>query len=1411
MAEKKSKSDKIQQLGSTIANIAKMAKHLANPVVFWTVVIVLIIILLIGIIAFFIAIAGKISGKIAEIIDTLANVTTVGIRVKDEEILDLCDYLEEMGYDLEGYGFVEEITRENEPTYDQTEYETRYNTPSKGNVTKVKSKYLKAYLIAEKKTYLISNVSSSELQSDLASFAKNTLIPFYFAAFWEPDSLLGTWAESIKRAGEDKLDYATMLIEVSNLTLEQLWPEGKASPDGTVFESAIRNMYTYSNGNYTIKDAYKISDQNQYDEIPEDSIRQSVAAMFLSNQISPIFYDFSEKNFFQRVGGFFEKWGTAFIPGLGTALTIFYNVNEDNANSSAAAEAFRLLCTEGAESAQEGMKTLFLYAQQLVKAMSNDGKDVYATTLAVNSIKYASGETEYLTANKGMIFIDDEDIEDSNRIKLAESFTAGEKYTFEIDKQNKKLIVKTYYIDGSLGAALGLGDYSAYMFSLNNILTKYGKPVEFLVAVHAATMAPDFTYKLATSPEVDTTVHMKTFETGATFTLVTDETDNTPILDIINDLYTTTDEKNGIARLKREKENTINDIARIYANAYNDRNLDDFIKNQEEDGHTISGEDTDAKRKSAKGIIERSIKNYINNKNSIKDFFDALEKLKNRNVTVARVSPSGSVSNNNDKINELKNADLVTILEITCSYNDIWQKSGDSYSNSTLISAIGEINGHDKIYQPYITKVEKHWYRNQYFTDIENDLYSFKQSAKSAIYNVYVILHPGLASITYEDLEDEGHSLTGVLHDLERLYSRIDAATTKEAVMNIVNSYKETINVSDEDIMEKINKEFNSLENAEFIGSAYKIVANPPPGFVEMSKLYEKLVCSDKDKWNDRAKAIIQAATVREQFDSTLEQIHNPLFEDNSQYIRSWLKSKYYIFDGSTNNDEDLESTDGTTTAQSLNYSKKVEGKKHINGAHALEALKEEMDQATYRSDMKYMLRDIVELFEDFEFDLINTEAPAQKTMQNIMPEYIPYTPWPSTYEKNESNCTKMIYKTSNNARLVAPASGRIVSNLNGKVEMEFTDELNFGITMKVEAERGMINLGLEAESEFNAGSEIGSISPEDGIIILKIQLFGSTKQLLKVEDYMTVNSKGYGDLTPRERSLLLFMLAKESNFGEGVTDNNALIRQVALANIVFNRISSPYFKNEKTVESILGNRQSAAEHGFVLTATNYGSFSETIDDTDENYADYKPIVSSALSGLDVTKEYTVIGATNFVPIHSYAVQTEWYDEVSYNEAKENLRIKMELGGSTSDLTCYFGLTQNEYLAYLGDLVSRKVDEVIYQLNIKRYNRGIEEFDEIVEKFKDAKEAITQYYSDRTFMDECKGLVRINPEIESIVTEISKSNLSQEIDGSRIIDKFTLTANSNYIVKWQFEYTVGEDGKISSQNIGVTHEAVENY
>ena len=214
---------------------------------------------------------------------------------------------------------------------------------------------------------------------------------------------------------------------------------------------------------------------------------------------------------------------------------------------------------------------------------------------------------------------------------------------------------------------------------------------------------------------------------------------------------------------------------------------------------------------------------------------------------------------------------------------------------------------------------------------------------------------------------------------------------------------------------------------------------------------------------------------------------------------------------------------------------------------------------------------------------------------------------------------------------------------------------------------------------------------------------------------------------------------------------------------------------------------------------------------------------------MDITKEYTIMGATGYYGAQDENKVETYYNSItktntsiseesinSFIKERDKLKIKVRIGNRI------FGVPESQYLQYLGDILGKKLDEIIYELNISKYIRSLEEIDDgesqidylqmIYAKFKDAKDEIIDYYSQGTFVEDCGGIVLSSLKT---LTNITKSDVSQTIkeenDGIRKVkDEFILTANANYLVKWSFNYDIDSEGNIIS-DVTVECNPIENY
>lgn len=1299
--EKKAKrKEKMQNAGSTIGNIVKIVKRLANPVIRWIAIAILIIVLLIGVIGFIISFPSGVLGNLTGNLFGWTKYSDRVYKVSQEDLIEVCKYLEEMGItDLEGYGFVEEIER-GEPIYNNDGVQT-----SKGEIKSVKSKYLEAYLVAERKSYVVDDYLEDLL-----------------------GSVLGDYKLAYTNGRE--LQYEQLIFDLAfNETFEEFW-ETEGNYENTEFRDIIEKIYSYNSedGYYTLKD-----DQNsEFSKINKDEMRNKVKTMILA------YYKFETTIGRETIEAF--RYGEKLIG--------------DNENFR---EQFR----------------------QILNTKISEKKAQYSKEdLVGTGLIHIVGSR----LNEGEVTVDD------NKIS--------------IDEEKRQLIINTAQINNiwdKIFASFGLATKYTYAYDLNNWTCKYGKPVEFLIAMHLATGAPDFVYQVATSPAVDTKVYVDLFPVSNSLSIVTEDGGDKTAMELIEEAC-----KDSLKKYKDTAKSIINeDVKKI-------------LLVEGEEGHLV---------KPAEEIID-TLLTKISNAQTVKDIIGVL--------TASIVSMNSNDSTNiTNKITELENKKNITITlngeELEYSYNEIKKikEQLGNYESTSYNSAT-----------PYITKVVNHWYRNQYFTEENTINLSTKKTRITSLINtvanfVYNEREPGniLNSeviyvdgkiyyigdqiyIVYENIDNE-------IEDAKNTaISKLDEIE-EEGIDDYLNKQKETwLNLAkDDETKTKIENEFEAVKKEfeeKVTGSAYTVTGAPEP-------FYQSIADTSADTFggDETVQKFMKKLWIKETRSSDIIQTHNPVFEDNSQYIRNWLKEKYYIYGTSNTTQEDA-------TTETLSDAKVSQGKQYIDGKVALETIKGMLKECEEeRKDITYMLRDLKELFEDFEFDLENVEIPAEKVLDNVMPSYVPYTPWPSIYETAEDNCTKMIYKTEEETELIAPAQGIITRVQDNIIEIKFTtdDEKTSstnGMILNIEIEKGTLIEHNGVNSVSNRGDKIAKVKPSsDGMIILKLRLFSATKQLLEIENYMTVYHKSYdGEYSiTEEEKIYLYNLQEteidiETNgwFYTGGEKQETITSRVALMNIVFNKISSPYYPKYKDIASILGNIDPAKNENFF----SYASYikengpSPNINLTKLENTEGRYAIENALSGVDITKTYTLIGATTYIPIDDnyYKNNDANTEKDGKLEEAENLIMKFQLGNRI------LGITEEEYLNYIGDIIEKKINEVIYTQNIKKYTQGFQEYEEVLEQFKEAKAEVIDYYKNKVFLEECSNGRVV--ESMGIITSISKRNIGQEVEQiegqegkEKVVDTFTITANSNYSTIWTFTYVKGAEGKIEG-DIKVEHKPIVN-
>lgn len=214
-----------------------------------------------------------------------------------------------------------------------------------------------------------------------------------------------------------------------------------------------------------------------------------------------------------------------------------------------------------------------------------------------------------------------------------------------------------------------------YIYDLNGWAGKYGKPLEFLLTLHLATLAPDFTYAVALGDErLDTKVNIKFYQTNYSRKLLL----------------------NGEDALTVVKEDFIETIE--------SKDFDDFcsvIESRYNDGFYYSTE-----RVGDSTIIVYDLfqsREYLRYTEE-----DNLEKMKKEAIDLISAYNGGGYT-------ELYNA----LRNLGQYFSDI-EESRDEFINK-MIHIIEYNNDHANLsmYIPYISSVDDHWYRDLDFKDPE--------------------------------------------------------------------------------------------------------------------------------------------------------------------------------------------------------------------------------------------------------------------------------------------------------------------------------------------------------------------------------------------------------------------------------------------------------------------------------------------------------------------------------------------------------------------------------------------------------------------------------------------------------------------------------------------------------------------
>ena len=165
--------------GAKVAKDAAAAAETASAavtigwIIFWVAVVILVIIIIVGLICFFVFMPGQVAGRLKEMGIKFLDAVQ-GIIVGDEnvvhgaEISEIANYLESMGYDLKGEGFVTGDIQDNMSAYSKNENPPEnshldeqqgvYRSNEKDEkVVAIYSEPIWTYIVSDNLNYLVKN------------------------------------------------------------------------------------------------------------------------------------------------------------------------------------------------------------------------------------------------------------------------------------------------------------------------------------------------------------------------------------------------------------------------------------------------------------------------------------------------------------------------------------------------------------------------------------------------------------------------------------------------------------------------------------------------------------------------------------------------------------------------------------------------------------------------------------------------------------------------------------------------------------------------------------------------------------------------------------------------------------------------------------------------------------------------------------------------------------------------------------------------------------------------------------------------------------------------------------------------------------------------------------------------------
>ncbi len=241
----------IKKIGKKTASKGKLIAAF-KPVIFFIIVAIVIIVILIGIIMFFITIPGMAIGNLKKVFNELGNYVAaffgadVNSQVDSDQIFNTLDYIEDMGYDLKGFGFLTDYYSDNKDKSIVEALDDKYKNDYKvdsdagvvrsadGNVILAKSDFIFTYICSDNYAYTLKNtnlVTEGEgLWGKIFGGIQALVYKLHNFFFYKLDNLLG-----ITKAAQDA--WGKGLISI-------YYQGGQVGEKGDLFSEGIFNFDT---------------------------------------------------------------------------------------------------------------------------------------------------------------------------------------------------------------------------------------------------------------------------------------------------------------------------------------------------------------------------------------------------------------------------------------------------------------------------------------------------------------------------------------------------------------------------------------------------------------------------------------------------------------------------------------------------------------------------------------------------------------------------------------------------------------------------------------------------------------------------------------------------------------------------------------------------------------------------------------------------------------------------------------------------------------------------------------------------------------------------------------------------------------------------------------------------------------